>query len=151
MDFVKLQATVLRLINSNGRDLTLVKQDNVPTNPLKPYEGSSDPSGPSAVKKTMKGIFVPPTAINQFGLSALGKGSKTIDLFINSEQIIIVPFIEPEQYYEEGYIEEGYILGSFEISEFQEVIDGVKTWGINATQILQPGDTPLLGYIGVSR
>jgi len=133
-NYAKLQKTAQRLIDKNGRSITLVRQDRTNDNASRPWKNNADPSGAGAQKEIVKGVFVPPNTVRQFGLTALGQGAEIEDLIANSENVII---ISPGD--------------AYDVREFQEVIDGTETWGIVGTQILRPADLVLLGFLGVKR
>jgi hypothetical protein len=60
-NFTKLAATALRLINANGRTVTIVHQGNTPTDPTKPWRGE-DTTVRASVTGT--GVFTSLEALN---------------------------------------------------------------------------------------
>lgn len=128
VDQVRLKEVANRLIAANGRDVSFIEFDTTLADPAKPWEGPADPRAVPDSQADLKGLFTPPTERD-----ALGWGIRWTDLMANSDQFIIV---EPETY---------------DLSIFQEVIDGALRWKINEVQILRPGTITLLAFVGVSR
>ena len=124
-------ATAKRLINKRGRSIELIRLDESAANTSRPWKGP--PSTPSETTLPLKGVFVPPNTVRQFGLSALGLGTQLEDMISMSDQVIIVA------------------QGEVDLRIFTEVLDDGMRWGIFASQILKPGDVTLLGFLGVRR
>jgi len=124
-------ATALRLINKRGSSIELIKLDETAANSARPWKGP--PLTPTEGTLPLKGVFVPPNTVRQFGLSALGLGTQLEDMISMSEQVIIVA------------------QGEVDIREYTEVLDSGSRWGIFASQVLKPGDVTLLGFLGVRR
>lgn len=59
VDYTALAATAKRLIDKNGRDITLTKRDRTPTDANKPWRGGN--AAPTSVGP-IKGVLVPFTA-----------------------------------------------------------------------------------------
>lgn len=131
VDYVKLSATALRLITSSGRSVSLVRKAQVAGDLTKPWDG---PSGGTDILTPIEATFVPPNTVRQFGLTALGRGTEFDDLIAMSEQIAIV---NPE---------------ALNLTQYTEIEEAdTSRWGIIGLQILQPGDTQVLAFIGVRR
>ena len=124
-------ATAKRLINKRGRSIELIRLDESAANTSRPWKGP--PSTPTEGTLPLKGVFVPPNTVRQFGLSALGLGTQLEDMISMSDQVIIVA------------------QGEVDLRIFTEVLDDGMRWGIFASQILKPGDVTLLGFLGVRR
>ena len=124
-------ATAKRLINKRGRSIELIRLDESAANTSRPWKGP--PSTPSETTPQLRGVFVPPNTVRQFGLSALGLGTQLEDMISMSDQVIIVA------------------QGEVDLRIFTEVLDDGVRWGIFASQILKPGDVTLLGFLGVRR
>lgn len=129
VDYVRLQATALRLINENGRAITLVRKSRTPADANEPWNG---PTGMDT-SLSLVGVFVPPNSVREFGLPALGEGTEYVDMLRFSQQIVIVA---PQANDVRGY---------------EIVRDRSVDWGILATQVLRPGDLTMLAFIGVRR
>lgn len=129
INYVKLQATALRLINQSGRAITLGRKSRTPADANEPWNG---PTGADTTL-ALTGVFVPPATVREFGLPALGEGTEYRDMLRFSQQIIIVA---PE---------------ANDIRDYEYVVDRGDQWGIIATQVLRPGDLVMLGFIGVRR
>jgi hypothetical protein len=129
VDYNRLAATALRLINKNGRSISFVKLNETPADSDRPW------NGPVAGETTidLKGVFVPPNTVRQFGLTALGEGTEWKDLVTFSEEIIIVA------------------QGEVDLREYTKVVDRTERWGIIGMQVLRPGDVTLLAFVGVRR
>jgi len=126
-----LAATAIRMINKRGRSIRLIRFDETAANAARPWRGP--PSSPTEPGSNVFGVFVPPISVRQFGLSALGLGTEMESMIAVSEQIIIVS------------------AGEIDLRQFSEVLDQSERWGIFASQILKPGSTTLLGFLGVRR
>ncbi len=83
----------------------------------------------------LSGVFVPPNTVRQFGLTALGQGTEFNDLIAMSEEICITA------------------QGDVDVREYKILRDSapVMDWGIIGLQVLKPGDTNLIAFIGVRR
>jgi len=127
----RLAATAVRLINKRGRLIRLIRFDETAANAARPWKGP--PIIPTEPSTEVYGVFVPPTSVRQFGLTALGLGTEMESMIATSEQIIIVS------------------SGETDLRQFSEVFDQAQRWGIFASQILKPGSTTLLGFLGVRR
>lgn len=128
-DYVKLAATAERLIRNNGRSITFVKLDETAADPSEPWNGPAS----NETTLALNGVFVPPNTVRQFGLSALGEGTEFRDLVTFSEQVIITA------------------QGENDLREYTKVIDRSDRWGIIGLQVLRPGDTTLIAFVGVRR
>lgn len=128
-DYAGLKTTVDELMTEFGRSVTLRRTDRTPADPSQPWRGPANPGTP--VDLALDAVFVPPNTVRQFGLSALGEGTETVDLLRFSEQIVI-------------------IAQDVDIRGYDQLIDTV-TWRIVAYQVLRPGDVYMLGFLGVRR
>jgi hypothetical protein len=130
VDYSRLATTAARLIQSNGRSITFVKLSEAVDDPAKPWNG---PGAGAETTLALNGVFVPPNTVRQFGLSALGEGTEFRDLVTFSEQIIITA------------------QGENDLREYSSVVDRDDRWGIIGLQVLRPGDTSLIAFVGVRR
>lgn len=129
-DYTRLAATALRLVQNAGRSITFVRLNETASDPAQPWKG---PASGGETTLDLTGVFVPPNTVRQFGLSALGEGTEFDDLVTRSEQIIITA------------------QGENDLRSFTEVVDRSERWGIIGLQVLRPGDTTLLAFVGVRR
>jgi len=127
----RLAATAIRMINKRGRLIRLIRFDETAANAARPWKGP--PVSPTEPSSDVFGVFVPPTSVRHFGLSALGLGTEMESMISTSEQIIIVS------------------VGETDLRQFSEILDQSERWGIFTSQILKPGSTTLLGFLGVRR
>lgn len=131
--YTKLQATANKIIADKGRDLTLIAENETAADPSKPWEGASA----LAVESTLaiKGAFVPPNTVRQFGVTALGLGTEFMDLMDMSEQVIIAA------------------TGDNDVRDYRTVLDSYQgdRWGIIGIQQLRPGNVGVLSFILVRR
>ncbi len=124
-NFTKLAATALRLINANGRTVTVVKRGNNPVDSDKPWRGQAD------FDKTVvsgKAVFV---NSSDLGFTVTDennvKRSVKVALFAASSD------------------------GDSELETFDEIRDGSVKWQITKTEVLAPGDIRLLYMFEVKR
>lgn len=132
VDYIKLQTTAIRLVKENGREITLIKLDETPADSNKPWVGPTTANDSSSDVIT-RGVFVPPNTVRQFGLTALGEGTEVEGLLTKSEQVVIIA------------------QGDIDVRDFSKIIDRGEEWGIIGYQVLRPGDTGVLSFIGVRR
>lgn len=128
-DYAGLKTTVDELMAEFGRSITLRRMPRTAADPAQPWRGPADPGTP--VDTVLDAVFVPPNTVRQFGLTALGEGTETVDLLRFSEQIVIIAQDE-------------------DIRPNDQIIDG-PVWSILGYQVLRPGDTFMLGFLGVRR
>lgn len=126
-DFVAAQNVARRLIGDNGRSLTFVQLSATPTNASEPWDGNASTQADSV---TVFGTFVQPSSSFLLGITTAQS-----DLFQNSSAIIIAPHPPTGE----------------NLATFDRVIDGTTTWKIVTVETLQPGDLPILYFVGVAR
>lgn len=136
-DYVKLLATANRLVSKNGREIVLYRSNRLSADSAKPWRGPPpvDVNEPTTADftLTLRGVFVPPNTVREFGITSLGEGSLMEDMIKVSQQIVIVAGKEVD------------------FREFDKLTDRGETWGIQAMQVLRPGDVTLLAFMGVRR
>ena len=130
VNYARLATTAARLVKNNGRSITFVKISEVPADEDKPWNGPEEDTEETLL---LDGVFVPPNTVRQFGLTALGEGTELEDLVSFSEQVIIT------------------VQGENDLRDYTSVIDRGERWGIVGLQVLRPGDTTLLAFVGVRR
>lgn len=126
MDYVKAAATVVRLINANGRTTVLQRLSAEPADPGKPWKGAGEPSVEQSV--TAKGVFVPP-----FNNESLGQDFIRDELLARADEVFMVG------------------PNAVDLTTFTSVLDGGLRWNIEWCQVLKPADVLLLYAFGVRR
>lgn len=129
-DYARIAASSSRLIQKFGRAVTFIKKNETPSNASQPWKG---PASGGETELELYGVFVPPSAVRQFGLPSLGFGTELENLIASSEQICIT---QP---------------GETDLREYSTLLDGTLRWGILTVQVLRPADKTLLAYVGVKR
>lgn len=130
VDAVALVATAQRLIQENGRSVTFISHDQTLDDAAKPWQGAT--TGPRTTPDDSfitDAVFVEPSAAARLGLS-----SEQSDLIKRSDQIMIV---SPGT--------------GIDLNDFEEVLDETVYWKITGIEILRPGTTTFLAFIGVKR
>lgn len=129
IDYARMVKTIERLIKANGRLVDFVRQSEIAADPAKPWKGPTT----TEVTSEKPIVAVPPNTVRQFGLTALGEGTEFIDLITMSEQVLIV------------------FPGIDDLRQYSTVRDTGVNWGIIGIQVLRPGTTQLLAFVGVRR
>lgn len=127
-DVAKLIATAQRLIKDNGRPVTFIRHDETLADTAKPWEGPTDARAAPSETKNLDAVFVQPASAVRLGMT-----TEQSDLIMQSEQIMIVA------------------PGTVDLLRFQEVLDGGVYWKITMVEILRPGPTTILGFVGIKR
>lgn len=127
VDYARSLALAQRLINANGRTITLRQLSGTAADSDKPWEGPSDTTVTTAV--TAKAVFVPHN-----GQEDLGKFGVDDELFKRFEQVALVASD-----------------GTNDFNDFQQVVDGGRTWTIGLIRELRPGDTSIMYVLGLNR
>ncbi|MCP4897716.1 MAG: hypothetical protein GY906_12150 [bacterium] len=121
VDFIKLAATAQRLINANGRSVSIVKHGKTPSDMNKPWRGESTP-----VIATVTGIasFVPMQQIeNNDGV----RRGTDYALFAADDD------------------------GGNELEDFDVIIDGGVTWQILDAKLINPASKRIMYQFEVKR
>lgn len=121
-DFTRLAATAKRLIEKNGRSVTVIKQGKTPTDATKPWRGQ-DTTHLASV--TGKAVFVQPS-----------KAIQNIDQLKRAEQVA----------YFAAANDSGQTLETFDL-----IKDGSTLWKILRAELLQPATKKLLYQFEVAR
>lgn len=114
VDYASLAATAERLIDENGRDVTLVKRSETPADVSKPWRGTLADDTTLVVKAAI----VPFEAEDQEG-----------DLVRREDKQAFVA---------------ANVTSPNEIENFDEVDDGADTYKIVSADVIEPGDTRVL-------
>jgi hypothetical protein len=125
VDFTKSAATAKRLIDANGRTVTVAKRGNNPQDSDKPWRGQADYD---IATVSGKAVFV---NSSDLGYSVLDednvKRSVKVALFAASND------------------------GGEELETFDEIRDGNVKWQITKAELLAPADTRVLYAFEVER
>lgn len=119
VDFVKMQALAKRLIEANGRSVTLNRMARTPANPAKPWRGQPDQSVPE-VTVDVKGVFLDTISSRYLGLTIQNEGEEK-----GEQQLFLVATTSAP---------------GKSLREFDQLVDGTQLWNIKALNVLQPGD-----------
>lgn len=123
VDFVKLAKTAKRLIEENGRTITVQKQG--PADVTQPWREATTPT---LTTVTGKAAFVDTGSLGAFWVNADNvKRSEKVALFAANND------------------------GGNSLEDFDQIVDGSTTWKIDRTEVLQPADIRLIYMFGVSR
>jgi hypothetical protein len=126
VDSIKLAATAKRLIDANGRDVTVVKFGSTPADSEKPWRGQKVPH---ETEVTGKAAFVPKTQI-----------------------ITTYAEIQEEVRREGEYaLFAADDDGGYDLRSFDAIVDRGQQWRILKTEVIQPADTKILYLFEVSR
>lgn len=131
IDYAALAVTARELVEANGRQVTLRRLENAPSNALKPWRGATDPTSPADASATPYGVAVSPSSAQSLGMSTTDN-----DLVKKAEQIFIITPVSGE---------------TNDYSTFHELLDGAVPYRIIGVEKLKPGSTTLLYFIGVAR
>lgn len=138
VDYTKLAATAQRLVQKNGRTVTLVRRSTTPANSSEPWKGPADEAATittpgtttGKVGITVKAVFAKSDAelAELFGLAGeeLRRGAKFA--FVAGADMT------PE-----------------DLATFDTVIDGADVWQIESSDTLRPGDIALLHALELTR
>jgi hypothetical protein len=134
VNYTNAAATASRLIEENGRAITLVKLNQTPTDVDKPWRGTTDARNVPELSLAAFGVFVSPSG---GGLGFIAEDSEMVRL---SEQIVLVAAAS---------------LSGYKVEDFNEIIDpedNINTrWRITKVEMLKPGPVRILYAIGVKR
>jgi hypothetical protein len=122
-DYVKFAETAKRLIEKNGRTLTLVKADRAPADAAKPWNGPAEPGAP--VRVDGKGVQWD-YKLTEIGGDTVKQGDKRFLFATNSFQ-------------------------GHDLKTFNFVIDGTDEWSIANAEIVKPGDTEIIAILQVRK
>jgi len=126
-DFTALAATAKRLIDANGRSITVRKLTDVPTDSAKPWRGASRAVQDSV---TGVGVFVS-TAPGELGFGVVNE-----DGLLRGRKVVFFAAADD---------------GGKLLETYNEILDDSTLWRIVDYQILDPGDVRLLYMFMVER
>lgn len=126
MDYARAVALAQRLINKNGRTITVQQLSSTPVDANKPWKG---PNAPTVLASaTPKGVFLPVSSLNELGLFVADD-----ELLKRVEQVVLIA-----------------ADGTNAFDTFHRVSDGVL-YHIDWVRTLKPGDTVILYAMGIKR
>ena len=130
VDSVKLAATAKRLIEANGREVTMYKRNRTPSNVAQPWRG------PAAAPTTSDGdTLTPKIAFVPSGGGGLG--------------IMTMTSAELEKSFDQiGLLASDSVTGK-NIEDFDTIVDDAKVWKIQLVEELKPAGTSLIYALGL--
>lgn len=127
VDFVSFQNLAERLIEENGRTISLVRRDQANfTDPNKPWRGSTDVDEITVV---VKGVFIEYEKMD-FDGSLVRRGDKRL--------LVAAKSVTDES-----------SASNLKIEDYDEVLDGGTRWKIITAELIEPGDLRIMFDIQV--
>lgn len=130
VDYTRLAATAKRLVEKNGRTLSLYKRSRTASAPLQPWRGTveQDPAGAGI---SVIGVVVPAAG------SGFGR-ARTVDGTL------------AESFDEVAIVAAASLPDGVELEGFSNLVDDSRSWKIDGVEKLKPGDTSLLYVLRLS-
>jgi len=129
INITRLAALAKRLIDENGRPITLQASSTTPIDPLKPWRGQTGIATENTPDQsvTATGVF-----LNQADEDNFGHVERDTDetLLKRGQQRVLVAFTD--------------LVPSTDVSQFDILLDGTSKWRIVSANILQPGTVGVL-------
>ena len=123
VDFIKFRNLAERLIEENGRTLSLVRRDQGnPTNPAQPWRGSTEAA---TITVAVLGVVID-FEKEDFDGSLVRRGDKRI--LISDKSVI----------------DEGGGASNLQIEDYDHILDGTTRWKILTVNLIEPGDTRIM-------
>ncbi len=137
VDFTRSAKTAKRLIEKNGRLVTLYKKDRTPANAVQPWRGSdATPTPPDGkVIGPLLMAFVPPTG------GGFGK------MLFDSDETLLRKLDQIGLLATDSVTALG--LTADDVEKADTLKDGTKIWKIIQVGHLQPADTSVMFFIGL--
>jgi len=131
-DFAKLAATAKRLIEANGRTLTLRKRNRTPESAAQPWRGpaATPATAASGVTLSVVGVVVPVTGT--------GLGS-----------VKVVGDTLTQRFEQAALIASASLPTGVDLKEFGTLVDGDRAWTIARVQELRPASTSVIYALGL--
>lgn len=120
-----------RLISKHGRSITLNKRDRDPADANKPWNGPTNVAADPEDTQTLVAAALQPSSAVQLGIT-----TENSDLVKRSSEILLVA---PPS------------TAAYDLSTFDEVVDGGEVLRITAVEKLKPGTQTIIYFIGVKR
>ncbi len=123
LDYASFRLLAERLIEANGRDLSLVRRDQGNLiDPAKPWRGSTEAAEVTVV---VKGVFIE-FEKEDFDGSLVRRGDK---------RILVA---------DKSVIDEGGSATNLKIEDYDHVLDNKVRWKIITAVLIEPGDTRIM-------
>jgi hypothetical protein len=123
VDYVSFRNLAERLIEANGRTISLVRRDqDNPTDPAKPWRGSTEAAEITVV---VKGVFIE-FEKEDFDGTLVRRGDKRVLIAAKS------------------VTDEGGGAANLKIEDYDHILDGGTRWKIMKAELIEPGDTRIL-------
>jgi len=123
LDYTSFRNLAERLIEDNGRSLSLVRRDQGnPTDPAKPWRGSTEAA---EVTVAVTGVVIE-FEKEDFDGTLVRRGDK---------RILIA---------DKSVIDEGTASANLKIEDYDHVLDGLIRWKIITAVLIEPGDTRIM-------
>lgn len=132
VDYTKLAATAKRLIEANGRTITLYRRDRTPANASEPWRG---PSSTPAETIAVVGVVVPP------------RGTGLSSIIRDLEGSLVKAFDEVALIATDSVVAAGSTAA--DVRGCDSVSDGSRAWKIEVVEELAPGGTSLIFALGL--
>lgn len=123
----KFLPMINRLLKKHGRAVTFIELNATPANPSFPFEGPTSPQASPTRSLVTFGCFVEPDSLQRLGIT-----QQIEELLQRSDRIMLVP-------------------GSNDLKGYNVVTDEGETYKIAGIEILRPGTTTLLTFVGTLR
>ena len=128
-NFPKLAATAKRLVEKNGRDVTLYRRERDPGTPAEPWRGPGA-APPEAILGPVKVAFVPPSGGGMGEL--LGQIEATLAQRIDQVGLLAANSVEDASPVEP------------DVTKYDTLVDGNTTFNILTVSTLRPAEKILL-------
>lgn len=128
LDYTSFRNLAERLIESNGRTLSLVRRDqDNPTDPAKPWRGSTEAG---TITVIVKGVFIEFDA-EDFDGTLVRRGDK---------RVLIA---------DKSVTDEGGNALNLKIEDYDHILDGGTRWKIMRAELIEPGPLRIMFDIHV--
>ena len=123
LNYTNFQNLAERLVEENGRTLSLVRRDQGnPTDPAKPWRGSTEAAEITVV---VKGVFIE-FEKEDFDGTLVRRGDKRVLIAAKS------------------VTDEGGSASNLKIEDYDHVLDATIRWKIITAELIEPGDLRIL-------
>lgn len=141
VNYIKLAATALRLIEKNGRIVTLVRRSEVPANSNEPWKGAAD------VAATIGDPDPDLTGKVGIEVSAVFVGQNDAEL---AELFGAIPLTEVKRGLKVALVA-GSDVTPEELSKYDAMIDTGDVWSIDIVDTLRPGPLAMIHRLVLTR
>ncbi len=133
VDYTRLAATAKRLIEANGRQITLRKRDRTAAAASEPWRGpDEEPTDPDGDVETAIAAIVP--------ASGSGFGST-----------VVIDATLAQAFAKVALIAQGSLASGVDLREFDTVEDGTEAYRIANVEELRPASTTVIYALGLVR